>query len=163
VSVLAADVARVLHLDEFAVGCVEAAGRLHELGKISVGDRILCKSGALRESEWVKVRRYPEVGANVAARLSLSRKEAELIRFHQERFDGSGYYGVKGQAIPLGSRILGAAKAFDAMISRRAYRPAFTFTEAVQHIREQSGLQFDPRVVEAMMVCLKQRPLSLAA
>lgn len=163
VSLLAADMARVLRLDEFAVGCVAAAARLHELGKISVGDQILCKSGQLQAAEWTQVRRYPEVGAKVASRLSLSRKEAELIRFHQERFDGNGYYGITGSEIPLGARILGAAKAFDAMISRRSYRPAMTFAQAVQNIREGSGGQFDPRVVDAMMVCLKQRPLALAA
>ena len=163
VSQLAANMARVLHLDEFSVGCVEAAGRLHELGKISVGDRILCKLGQLKDSEWDQLRRYPEVGAKVAARLSLSRKEAELIRFHQERFDGNGYYGVKGQAIPLGARILGAAKAFDAMISRRAYRPALSFSQAIESVRKQAGLQFDPQVVDALLVCLRQRPLALAA
>lgn len=160
VEALASSVARELGLDEFAVGCVAGAARLHELGKISVGDRILCKSGRLAESEWAFVRRYPEVGAQVASRLSFSTREADLIRFHQERYDGTGYYGVKGDLIPMGARILGAAKAFDAMISQRSYRPALTFGQALQTLQAESGQQFDPQVVRALSKCVGQRTLA---
>jgi HD-GYP domain-containing protein (c-di-GMP phosphodiesterase class II) len=162
VEALASSIARELRLDEFSVGCVATAARLHELGKISVGDGILCKSGKLQESDWESVRRYPEVGAQVASRLSFSQREADLIRFHQEHFDGKGYYGVKGDLIPMGARILGAAKAFDAMISRRSYRPALSFGQALETLVSGSGHQFDPQVVRALSKCVSNVQLQAA-
>lgn len=158
VATLATDVARHLRLSEAVVRSVASAARLHELGKISLGDQILCKSGALKATEWEKVRRYPEVGAQVAQRLSLSRREAEYIRYHQEWYNGAGYpYGLKGEQIPMGSRILAVAKAFDAMLSQRAFRKPMTLSQALSRLQEASGTQFDPRVVEALLATLRRR------
>lgn len=155
VSQLAADMARYLRMAESEVRIVVSAARLHELGKISLGDQILCKSGRLQAAEWERVRRYPEVGAEVASHLSLSRREAQIIRYHQEWFDGTGYpHGLKGDQIPLGSRLLSVAKAFDAMISRRSYRPALSWQQALSELRHRAGTQFDPEVVAALEAVL---------
>lgn len=152
---LASDIGRYLRLPEAEVRTLVSAARLHELGKISLGDQILCKSGQLHDGEWERVRRYPEVGAEVASRLSLSRREAEIIRYHQERFDGTGYpHALQGESIPLGSRVLSLAKAFDAMISRRSYRQALSLREALGEMRARSGSQFDPKVVAALEAVL---------
>lgn len=152
---LATDMGRYLRMSELDVRTVATAARLHELGKISLGDHILCKSGTLGASEWERVRRYPEVGAEVASHLSLSRREAEIIRYHQEWYDGSGYpHGLIGEQIPLGSRVLSVAKAFDAMISRRSYRSALSWQQALKELRARAGSQFDPRVVAALEAVL---------
>ena len=152
---LATDMGRYLRMSEVDVRTTASAARLHELGKISLGDHILCKSGSLQASEWERVRRYPEVGAEVASHLSLSRREAEIIRYHQEWYDGSGYpHGLLGEQIPLGSRVLSVAKAFDAMISRRSYRSALSWQQALSELRQRAGTQFDPRVVAALEAVL---------
>jgi HD-GYP domain-containing protein (c-di-GMP phosphodiesterase class II) len=152
---LATDMGRYLRMSEVDVRTMASAARLHELGKISLGDHILCKSGSLQASEWERVRRYPEVGAEVASHLSLSRREAEIIRYHQEWYDGSGYpHGLLGEQIPLGSRVLSVAKAFDAMISRRSYRSALSWHQALRELRARAGTQFDPRVVAALEAVL---------
>ena len=157
---LATDMGRYMRMSEVDVRTVAAAARLHELGKISLGDHILCKSGSLGASEWERVRRYPEVGAEVASHLSLSRREAEIIRYHQESYDGSGYpHQLLGEQIPLGSRVLSVAKAFDAMISRRSYRSALSWQQAMAELRARAGTQFDPRVVAALEAVLG--PVSL--
>lgn len=157
---LATDIARYLRMNEGEVRTLASAARLHELGKISLGDHILCKSGRLHATEWDRVRRYPEVGAEVASHLSLSRREAEIIRYHQEWYDGSGYpHKLIGEQIPLGSRILSVAKAFDAMISRRSYRSALTWKQALTELRARAGNQFDPRVVAALEAVLGPIPL----
>jgi len=152
---LVTDMGRYLRLPESEVKTLASAARLHELGKISLGDQILCKSGRLHDGEWARVRRYPEVGAEVASHFSLSRREAVIIRYHQERFDGSGYpYALQGESIPLGSRVLAIAKAFDAMISRRSYRQALSWREALGELRARSGSQFDPKAVSALEAVL---------
>lgn len=160
---LSSDMARHLRLSEASVRTLVSAARLHELGKISLGDQILCKSGRLQDSEWERVRRYPQVGAEVAAHLSLSRREAEIIRAHQEWYDGGGYPArVSGENIPLEARILSVAKAFDAMISRRSYRPALTWAEALSELRARAGTQFDPRVVASLESVLGMGRLKVA-
>lgn len=152
---LATDMGRYLRMVEGDVRTLASAARLHELGKISLGDQILCKSGNLQASEWERVRRYPEVGAEVASHLSLSRREAEIIRYHQEWFNGGGYpHQLGGEQIPLGARVLNVAKAFDAMISRRSYRTAMTWQMALKELRARAGTQFDPKVVAALEAVL---------
>jgi HD-GYP domain-containing protein (c-di-GMP phosphodiesterase class II) len=152
VASIATDLARELRLPEAEVRSVARAAQLHELGKISLADHILVAGGVLVQKDWDQVRRYPEVGAKVVSVLSLSRREAEIIRFHQECFDGGGYpYGRKGGDIPLGSRILCVAKAFDAMISWRSYRQPLSMSQALNRLCAGSGIKFDPKVVDALV------------
>ncbi|MBI3926738.1 MAG: HD domain-containing protein [Armatimonadetes bacterium] len=158
VSRCAARIARQMGIDEKAVSRVETAGRLHDLGKISVDDSILQKRGALEEADLEKIRRHPEVGAQVAARLSLSREEAEYIRYHHEWFNGGGYpHGLKGDAIPLGARILAVAEAFDTLVTAQAYREPVAEETAMRTLSAAVGSQFDPVVVEALSLTLRRR------
>ncbi len=158
VAALAADIARELGLRESFVSRVKTAGRLHDLGKISIDERILAKSEALTVEELESVRRHPEIGAQVAARLSLGKEESEFIRYHHEWFDGGGYpYGLRGNAIPLGARILAVAEAYDTMVSGTVYSRSRSAPQALGALRAQSGSQFDPRVVEALTTALRKR------
>lgn len=147
------DIAREMGLSEKLVARVATAGRLHDLGKISVGDDILLKIDQLTGEEYEAIKRSPSMGAEVAAKLSLSREEAEFIRHHHEWYDGNGYpSGLKGEEIPLGARILAVAEAFDSMTTPRSYRPAFSEDEAWVRLEAGKGLQFDPNVVNALYV-----------
>ncbi|MGE0488586.1 MAG: HD-GYP domain-containing protein [Vulcanimicrobiota bacterium] len=154
----AADIARQLGLKEPQVARVATAGRMHDLGKIGIDESILAKREALSREELDLVRCHPEIGAQVAARLSLSREEAEFIRYHHEWYDGGGYpYGLRGQAIPLGARILAVAEAFDTMMTNTVYACQRTATDALEALREGRGTQFDPEVVDALTEALNKR------
>lgn len=160
----AADIARVLGLEEGLVARVATAGRLHDLGKISVSEEVLHKSGSLDSKELEMVRRHPEIGAQVASKLSLSRQEAEFIRYHHEWYNGAGYpYGIQGEAIPLGARILAVAEAFDTMLSPTVYGEAVSQQEALEDLKRGEGTQFDPRVVAALTTALQKRGVAVSA
>ncbi len=128
---------------------------LHDLGKLGVADEILEKLGPLTEEEWAIIKRHPEVGARMIEPLESLRKAVPVIRHHHERPDGTGYpYGLEGDEIPLGARIVAAVDAYDVML-RRPYRPGRygskkSPAEALQELWDEAGLQFDVRVVEAM-------------
>jgi len=148
-------IARELGCSEAEVQAVYWAAWLHDIGVISVPDRILRKPGPLSEEEWEVVRRHPEVGAEIVAPVKKLAAVIPLIRAHQERYDGSGYpEGLKGEAIPLGARILAVADAYGAMIEGRVYRQAHPPEEAVAELERLKGVQFDPGVVEAFLKCL---------
>ncbi len=147
------DIAREMGLSEKMVSRVATAGRLHDLGKISVGDDILLKIDQLTGEEYEAIKRSTSMGADMASQLSLSREEAEYIRYHHEWYDGNGYpCGLKGNEIPLGARILAVAEAFDSMTTPRSFRPAYTEDEAWVRLEAGRGLQFDPNVVNALYV-----------
>lgn len=163
VAAYAADIARALGLEEGLVARVATAGRLHDLGKISIDETILGKAASLTQQETAAVRRHPEIGAEVAAKLSLSRQEAEFIRYHHEWYNGEGYpYGIQGESIPLGARILAVAEAFDTMLTPRAYGEPFSQSRALDDLRKGEGTQFDPQVVQALVrVLIKKGTPSL--
>ena len=133
---------------------IHVAGHLHDIGKIGVPDRILHKEGILTSDDWNHIKRHPEVGADILKPVIslLESGIVDIVRHHHERFDGRGYpYGLKGAEIPLGARIIALADSLSAMLQNRPYRPAMTFTEAVQEIIKCSGSQFDPEVVKAFL------------
>ncbi|MCG8471113.1 MAG: response regulator [Desulfobacterales bacterium] len=128
------------------------AGRLHDIGKIGIRDDILLKPEALTDEEFEKIKKHPDIGADIVGQLGLWDREAQIIRHHHERFDGSGYPdGLHGEAIPLLARILSVADAFDAMASGRTYRKKMSLAKVTEIIRQGSGMQFDPRVVDAYL------------
>ncbi len=132
---------------------VEFAGLLHDLGKIAVPDSILNKPGRLSPEEFEVMKQHPVHGARILANIQ-SPAIATLIpgvRHHHERWDGTGYPdGLKGDAIPVSARLLGAADFLDALTSARSYRPARSLAATLQMLREASGRHFDPAVVEAV-------------
>jgi putative nucleotidyltransferase with HDIG domain len=123
---------------------------LHDIGKIGVPDSILLKPGPLTPTEWVEMRRHPDVGFQILQGIEFLSPAADIVLSHQERWDGGGYpRALKGEAIPLGARIFMIADALDAMTSDRPYRKAATFEQTLQEIVRCAGTQFDPRCVEA--------------
>jgi putative nucleotidyltransferase with HDIG domain len=125
---------------------------LHDIGKIGVPDAILLKPGPLDPDEWEEMRKHPQTGFNILRSIGFLRIPAEIVLAHQERYDGTGYpRGLRGEEIPVGARIFAVADALDAMVSDRPYRRSLGFERALQEIARQSGTQFDPAVVAAVL------------
>ncbi|HEU0114307.1 MAG TPA: HD-GYP domain-containing protein, partial [Thermomicrobiales bacterium] len=143
---------------------VDTAGRVHDLGKIAMSPTLLSKQGPLDEEEWRQVQQHPVNGAAILERFAGYRQCSVLVRHHHERWDGTGYpAGLAGEAIPLGSRILAVADAFDAMTSTRAYRPAQGPDAAMRILERGAGGQWDPRVVAAFAEYRRQAAVAAAA
>lgn len=139
--------------DEYA-SRIRLAGALHDIGKLAVPRSVLTKPGALTDTERRAMERHPVVGAAIL-RLAGLRREARWIRHHHERMDGRGYPdGLVAYEIPLPSRIILAADAFDALVSDRPYRPAQSRDDALLELAAHIGSQFDPACVAALIeVC----------
>jgi len=165
VSYLAVDLGTGLGLGEDDLDRLALAGILHDVGKIHLDPGILGKPGPLDENERELMQRHPELGFAMT-RNRLDPKVAEAILYHHERFDGHGYpFGLVGMEIPILSRIVLVADAFDAMTSTRAYQPALPVSFAVNEIRKHTGTQFDPSVVEIFLelAAVERLPLVLTA
>ena len=144
---LAARVARLLGLETDEVELVRLAGSLHDLGKLAVPEEILRKPGALSDGELLVLRRHPQIGFRMLRSLGVE-PVSQWVLHHHERWDGRGYpHGLGGEEIPLGSRILFVADAYDAMTSDRVYRPRVDHEDAIAELERCAGTQFDPEVV----------------
>jgi putative nucleotidyltransferase with HDIG domain len=147
----ASELARVLGLGRGAVAFIRQVALVHDLGKIGIPERVLAKPGALTDDERDLVHLHTVLGANILARTPGMEKMAAVVLHHHERWDGAGYPdGVTGTDIPLESRIIFVADAFDAMTSHRPYGRIMTTQEALAELRRCAGKQFDPMVVEAI-------------
>jgi HD-GYP domain-containing protein (c-di-GMP phosphodiesterase class II) len=132
---------------------------LHDVGMIAVPDSILLKPGRLRPEEWALVREHPEHGARLLQHIPGLGAAIAIVRFHHERFDGSGYpLGLRGTAIPLGARIFAVADALDAITSGRPYRPTRSWEEARLELLQGRGSHFDPSVVDAFLEIFDELP-----
>ncbi|MGD8642978.1 MAG: response regulator [Chromatiales bacterium] len=141
-----------LGLSEPACEELELAAPLHDIGKIGMPDQILNKPGPLTNQEWGVMQTHATLGYELLkdSRSRTLRKAAMIAAHHHERFDGTGYpSGLSGESIPIESRITAVADVFDALISVRPYKGAWTVEAAVRYVREQSGQHFDPACVEA--------------
>src|SRR3972149_6881969 len=140
----ATNIARVMGLKKKELDAIRLGGPLHDIGNIAVKDAIICKQGKLTEDEFSQIKIHPVKGYRMIEGMDFLGEARLLALHHHERFDGKGYpYGLKGDEIPLGARILAAADAIDAMTSSRPYRPTWTFKEALREILKESGKQFD--------------------
>lgn len=150
-----AHVARLLGLSYTTMELVRRAGFVHDIGKIFIPDSIVQKAGPLTEDERAIVQMHSELGARMLARRPAMRDLAPIVLHHHERWDGGGYpHGLAGTAIPIESRIIFVADAFDAMTSERPYGRVLTPKEAGAELRRCSGKDFDPQVVRAMRLAL---------
>lgn len=127
---------------------LEMLSMLHDIGKIGIDDRVLKKPDKLTDNEWKEMRKHPEIGYRIAMSSPDIASTAEFILCHHEHWDGSGYpKGLKGEDIPLLSRILAVVDAYDAMTQNRIYREAMPKKAAIEEIKRNSGKQFDPNIV----------------
>lgn len=152
VTELAVQLARALGVPETDVVHIRRGALLHDVGKLGIPDSILLKPGPLTEEEWEVMRRHPEYAYRWLSSIEFLRKALDIPYCHHERWDGKGYpRGLRGEEIPFAARIFAVVDVFDALTSDRPYRKAWSRQEALRYIREQSGSQFDPRVVEAFL------------
>ncbi|MBX3037285.1 MAG: GAF domain-containing protein [Anaerolineales bacterium] len=125
---------------------------LHDIGKIGIPDHILLKPGKLTEDEWVVMRQHPQYAYDMLASVEYLRPALEIPYCHHEKWDGTGYpRGLKGEEIPISSRIFAVADVWDALTSHRPYRLAWSKEQALEFIKSQSGSHFDPKIVEAFL------------
>jgi HD-GYP domain-containing protein (c-di-GMP phosphodiesterase class II) len=125
---------------------------LHDVGKIGIPDRILQKSGRLTEDEYMEIKRHPVLGVSILTPAKELASALPVVKHHHERFDGKGYPdGLRGEDIPLIARIVSVADAFDSMIRARPYGYGISRRAALREIEENSGTQFDPRIVRALL------------
>ncbi len=148
--------ARELGYSEEEIEAIRWGALLHDIGKIGVPDAILRKPGPLNDEERAVIERHPEIGAEIVAPVKRLVHVAPIIRAHQEHWDGNGYPdGLRGEAIPLGARVLAVVDAYGAIIDERPYKKAGSHEEAVAELKRCAGTQFDPQVVEAFLRVLE--------
>lgn len=148
---------RTLGLDRAALAELEVAAILHDVGKILVPDSILKKRGSLTPDEYAQMTVHPARGAEILARVPGLEVVATIVRYHHERWDGTGYPdGLSGARIPLASRIIAVCDSFNAMTSDRPYRRAMSKADAITELHVNAGWQFDPAVVSAADEVLQQ-------
>jgi HD-GYP domain-containing protein (c-di-GMP phosphodiesterase class II) len=154
---------RTMGLPEADIELLALVGVLHDVGKVHIDPAILAKPGPLDELERDHMRRHPELGyAMINERFD--RRVSEAILYHHERYDGGGYpFGLAGVEIPLLSRVVLVADAFDAITNHRSYQPALSIEYAIQEITTNAGTQFDPGVVEAFLSVSDRGKLPLSA
>jgi HD-GYP domain-containing protein (c-di-GMP phosphodiesterase class II) len=144
-----------MRLPPEAIATIELGARLHDIGKVGVHRDVLQKCGPLSVAEWTAMRLHTEIGAAALRDTPKLAFLAPIVRAHHERMDGQGYPdGLRGEEIPLESRVLAVADAFHAMTSARWYRRAMMPNDALAILAENAGPHFDPDVVEATLTLL---------
>ncbi|HEX5164317.1 MAG TPA: HD-GYP domain-containing protein [Thermomicrobiales bacterium] len=157
VAELAVKIAEVHGVNERDIERLRIAARMHDIGKIGIGNDLLHKPGKLTDDEWEILRAHPVIGEQLLKPYRQFRHETRLVRHHHERWDGKGYPDrVRGQAIPLGARIIAVADTFDAMTTSRPYRPALSRQYAIDEIRNGALSQFDPQIVASFLQVMEE-------
>ena len=157
-------VARELGIPEADLYQLEVAALLHDIGKIGIPDSILKKEGKLTDDERALMNKHPEYSWSILRLLPGLEKASLYALHHHESFNGAGYpAGLKGEEIPIGSRIVSVIDAYDAMISNRCYRRGLSHDEAVQRLLASGGTQFDPVVVQTFIEIAKEEAADVFA
>ena len=155
------DIATALELPEHEADALHLAGLLHDLGKVGVPDAVLRKTTVLDDEDWVSIREHPEKGAEVLSHLVAYQEVADIVRYHHERLDGSGYpSGIHGESIPELSKILAVADSYHAMTSDRPYHSARSSFEALKELRLLAGHTLDKQYVEVLARVLRDKELA---
>jgi putative nucleotidyltransferase with HDIG domain len=149
VVVYAEAIGQEMALQEDELQALRTAALLHDIGKLAVPEHIISKPGRLTEEEFEKMNTHTLVGAEIQERVRFPYPVVPIVRSHHERWNGSGYPdGLKGEEIPVGARILAVVDSFDALSSDRQYRRALSRQDALDVIKKNSGILYDPKVVE---------------
>jgi len=147
--------AQELNLTDKDIENIEYTALLHDIGKIGIADNILGKNSSLTDKEFDKIKEHPVMGAKIIEPVDFLKNSYEAIYHHHEKYDGKGYPdGLKEKDIPLLSRIIAVADAYDAMGSDRPYRKKLNKVKILKELKDQSGKQFDPEVVKALISVL---------
>ena len=153
---LALSLGKRVGLTEYQLGNLKLLSLLHDIGKIGIPDSILFKTYILTPSEWKKMREHSRIGYRMAKNIPDFASIAQEILYHHEHWDGTGYPdGLKGEKIPLLSRIISIIDAYDVMQFRRPYKGAISKTKALKEIKRCAGTQFDPQLVEIFLKIIK--------
>ena len=158
VGVYASRIARQMGMRKEMIERVYISGILHDIGKIGIPDAIITKPARLDDAEYEEIKKHPEIGARILEPVEFLREIVPCVRHHHEWFDGSdsGYpYRLRGDQIPLPSRVILVADTVEAMTSNRPYRNALPLDVVVRELHKYSGSQFDPTVVEAFLTLLE--------
>jgi HD-GYP domain-containing protein (c-di-GMP phosphodiesterase class II) len=155
------DLAREMQISETDLVHVRRGALLHDIGKVGVPDGILLKPGPLTDEEWKIMRCHPQYAYDMLSPIAYLRPAIDIPYCHHEKWDGSGYpRGLKGEEIPLVARIFAIVDVWDALLSERPYRSAWSKKATLDYIRSQSGKHFDPKVVEAFIHWVENRQKS---
>ncbi len=149
-------IGKQLGLSEEDLDTLKQGALFHDVGKIGIPDAILQKPGKLTDDEYDDIKNHPSIGAKILGPAKIFEPLIPMVLHHHERYDGRGYPGgLKGEEIPYFARIVCVADSFDAMTSDRAYRPRFTVVKALEEMESCKGTQFDPEMVDAFMIAMK--------
>lgn len=152
VSDLCLDIGKSLELNAHEIRNLQTAAMLHDIGKIGISNTILNKEGPLNEEEWLEIKKHPKISFNILSSVNEYGPLADIVLSHHERWDGKGYpHGLKEEEIPLKSRIISIADAFDAMVCDRPYRAGMSEQKALKIIESEAGKQFDPELVKVFL------------
>ena len=152
VSKLCENMGIALGLSEYEIKELKNVGLLHDIGKIAIEENILNKPGKLTDEEFEEIKRHPEIGYRILNTVDDMPEMARYVLAHHEKWNGTGYpKGLKGEEIPLQSRIITIADSYDAMISERSYRSALPVEAAIKELNINAGIQFDPKLVSVFI------------
>lgn len=151
-------IAKQLKMREKDLEHLKTAALLHDIGKIGISDAILHKRYKLSDDEYAIIKTHPEIGCSIIGSINSFKNIVPSVYHHHERFDGKGYpAGLKGEEIPLNSRIIAIADTFDAMTSNRSYREAQSLEKALSELERSKETQLDPYITEIFIEILKSQ------
>lgn len=145
-------IAREMNLPEETTKNIMYGAILHDIGKIGIQENILNKPESLNSSEYDIMKKHPEIGASIVSSIKILEPIVPIVLHHHEYYNGKGYpLGLAGEEIPLGARIVAVADAYDAITSQRPYREPGSMEKALEALKDGSGQQFDPEIIEALI------------
>jgi len=164
VRLLAEGLARAIDYPDEQMEGLKAAALLHDIGKLAVPEYILSKPGRLTSAEYSKVTVHPVVAADILSNVEFPYEVVPIVKHHHEKYDGTGYpSGLAGKQIPLGARILTIVDCYEALTTRRSYRPPFSREEALEMMQQESGRTFDPEILNTFIEAIESIENSLPA
>ena len=138
--------------DHRMLTALDTAALLHDIGKLGIPDQLLHKPGPLTADEYAQVQQHAVIGADILSAVSFAGPLALIVRHHHENWDGTGYPdGLRGDAIPLGARVLAIVDCYDALTSDRPYRRSLSHERAVEMIHERRGTMYEPEIADAFL------------